>query len=517
MTTSPSAFASAPTSRRVARNSVLHFLSFGLPAVLAVLLVPVTVRSLGPGRFGLLALGWAVAEGAGMFDLGLARTTVRYVADAIARGGERLSEIIIASTLSQVVFGLVAGALLFAFAPFLVGHVFKISPAVKPEAAGMFRVVALHIPVLLAAAALRAALEGAQRFDISTAIRIPGSIASVAIPAAAAFAGASLPQIMWILLAVRLALVVVSGIAVSRTLLSGGLRFLRGFTVIRDLLGFSGWVALSAALGPVLGSFDRFVVGSVVGVVGLGFYTGAAEAANRFLLIPATAFAALLPALTYTSASGGRDRALMVTYAARRQLAALLLPLCLALCIFAPAILTVWLGSAFSAAASSALRILAIGVFLGGLAHLPLALLYGAGRPDVPAKIHVAEVLVHIPLTYALIKMWGITGAGMAWSLRCAADLILYEWASRRALGRPVMNRDERTRTLWLTCLGAGLCAAFAAMWWLWSRFPVLLLSAAGACFLGYAVLGWVAVLAPGERQAWKSMLPPFLLRARGA
>ena len=65
------------SSQRVARNSALHFMSLGLPALTALFLVPVTVSALGPARFGLLALAWAVAEGSGMFDFGMGRATVR--------------------------------------------------------------------------------------------------------------------------------------------------------------------------------------------------------------------------------------------------------------------------------------------------------------------------------------------------------------------------------------------------------------------------------------------------------
>src|ERR1700680_2743032 len=89
--------APAGTSQRVARNSVLYFSSLAVPAMAAVFLVPVTVRSLGPARFGLLALAWAVAEGSGMFDFGLGRATVRFVADGTSRGAERVKEIVLAS------------------------------------------------------------------------------------------------------------------------------------------------------------------------------------------------------------------------------------------------------------------------------------------------------------------------------------------------------------------------------------------------------------------------------------
>lgn len=478
-----------------------------MPAITAVFLVPVTIRALGPTRFGLLALAWAVAEGSGMFDFGLGRATVRFVADATGKGGERLREIVLASFFSQTAAGVIAGVLLFLLTPVLVTRVFTIDPAAIPEATAMFGVLALHLPVLLATASLRAALEGAQRFDISAALRIPGATASVAIPAFVASAGYSLAAILWSLLIVRAALLVVSATVVSRTLLRDRWRMPANVRTLREMLGYSGWVAVSTALGPLLGSFDRFVVGSALGVTALGYYTGAAEAANRFLLIPVTAFSALLPALAATDATGERERALMVTRAARRQMAALLLPLCLALFAFAPAFLRIWLGPDFADAAGTALRILAAGVFFNGLAHLPLALLYGSNRPDLPAKIHLAEIVIYLPLTVMLVRTWGIAGAALAWAIRCVADLVLYELVSRRALGRCADDSVERVRTARLFWTGTGLTAALIVA----GRIGDTHLPAAIALMaLGlalYSALAWSNVLSPDERRAWIGML----------
>ena len=498
-----------PISQRVARNSALYFSSLAVPALAAIFLVPVTVRALGPARFGLLALAWAVADGSGMFDFGLGRATVRFVADGTVRGTARVREVILAGLFSQTSAGILAGLILFFAAPALVSHVFTISPALLPEAIAMFRVLAFHLPVILCIASLRAALEGAQRFDLSTALRIPSSLASVAVPAIAASLGASLPTILWILFAVRFVLALLNAEAVRRVLLQRRWGVPQGFTTLREMLGYSGWVAISTALGPALASFDRFVVGSVVGVTALGYYTGAAEAANRFLLIPATAFSAMLPALTATDASEGRGRVLVVTRAARRQLEALLIPLCLALFVFAPAILGIWLGPRFGQIAGQSLRILSVGVFLTGLAHLPMALLYGSARPDLPAKINLFQVAVHVPLTILLVRWLGITGAATAWTIRCAEDLILYSWASRRAIGRAPSDALEssRYRSLWVS--GIILAIAFGAAYWLRDLSLVAASAVLALAVAQYAWVGWKLVLTPNERRAWAGMLSP--------
>ncbi|MDP9202233.1 MAG: polysaccharide biosynthesis C-terminal domain-containing protein, partial [Gemmatimonadota bacterium] len=184
-----------------------------------------------------------------------------------------------------------------------------------------------------------------------------------------------------------------------------------------------------------------------------------------------------------------------------------LLPLCLALFTFAPAILRGWLGPSFGAEGGTALRILAVGVFLGGLAHLPLGVLYGAARPDLPAKIHVGEAILYVPLTFALVRAWGIPGAALSWTIRCAADLVLYEWATRRAIGRCEIDLAEVARTRRLSLLGIGLAAAFSLVVWLGGAYVTAGLALVAVGFAGYALLAWLRVLSVEERAAWLSML----------
>ena len=494
------------TSHRVARNSVLYFVSLGVPALAALFFIPVTVRALGAARFGLLALAWSIAESTGIFDFGLGKATIRFVADATAKSTERLKEVVVASLLTQSAMGVLAGIVFFLIAPLLVHRVFTIAPENQAEALAMFRVLALHMPVLLFLGSLRASLEGAQRFDVSTPLRLPGSVASVVVPAVAAFAGYSLTAILWMLLAVRVALALITAYAVRRTLIkrwSGP----TSFGVLREMLGYSGWVAISTAIGPVLGSFDRFTVGSIVGGAALGYYAGAAEGANRFLLVPVTAFSAVFPALAAVDAREGRERTIAVTRAARRQLAALMFPLCLGLFVFGPALIGVWLGPAFSQAAGPAFRILAVATFLAGLAILPLALLYGSGRPDLPAKINIVQTALHIPVTIIAVRSLGITGAGLAVAILRLEDLVFYEWATRRFIGVPAHDVEARSRErAWLLSASVlTLVFATAAVVTSASRVATIALVLVGLSAYGW--FAWLRIITPRERIAWTSML----------
>ena len=113
---------------RVAHNTLLNFLGLAVPLALAFFVMPVAARHLGPARFGLLGLAWAITEYLTLFDLGLGRAIVKFVADALHHDSAELSEIVSVSLYAQLAAGIVGGAAFALAAPALVHSVFRLPP-----------------------------------------------------------------------------------------------------------------------------------------------------------------------------------------------------------------------------------------------------------------------------------------------------------------------------------------------------------------------------------------------------
>jgi hypothetical protein len=115
--------------------------------------------------------------------------------------------------------------------------------------------------------------------------------------------------------------------------------------------------------------------------------------------------------------------------------------------------------------------------------------------------------MVHVPLAFLLVKSLGITGAAVAWTLRCGADWLYYEVATRRAVGRSVEDfaEEERTRRLlWLTlamALTLGLTAWAGNIRW------QVVIGVVVLAFLAYGIVSWSKVLSDEERRAWLAVL----------
>ena len=486
---------------RVAHNTLLNFMGLAVPLALAFFVMPVAARHLGPARFGLLGLAWAVTEYLALFDLGLGRTTVKFIADTLHRAPDDLTEIASLATSIQLAAGIIGGAAFAFFAPALVRAAFHLPAALSGEAVAMFRVVGFSLPIVLLLSALRGILEGAQRFDLSNAIRMLSSAASVALPAIGAVAGASLPSIMWWILISRAIVCVLYLFAIGRALPTLKWRIPSQWSRSRDLLSFGGWVLVSNVVSPVLVYFDRFALGAIVGVAAVGFYTAPYEGVTRLLLVAVSLALSLLPALTALETRGDRERATSLISSSARTLMVVMAPPLALIFAFAPTLLHVWLGPAYAAESATALRILSVGVFVVALAQLPLVTLYAVNRPDLPAKFHLTELVIHIPLTILLVRQFGIAGAAAAWSIRVGLDLCLLLAGSARSTGVSIAAiAGGRTARVGAAILGLVATMLVAAA--LLDSAPAIATLLTLASIAGFLGLSWSWIMLPTDREA---------------
>ena len=157
----------------------------------------------------------------------------------------------------------------------------------------------------------------------------------------------------------------------------------------------------------------------------------------RLLIVPGALAGVLFPAVSAaygTGAPGAIAERLALT--SLRYITAILAPVVMLLIVFAGPVLRLWLGPEYAVQGAPAFAILAAGVFINSLAFVPSAYLYGRGRPDLPAKFHMGELVLYVLAGWLLIRNFGITGAALAWTLRVTVDTALLGIAMWRVSAR---------------------------------------------------------------------------------
>jgi O-antigen/teichoic acid export membrane protein len=237
---------------------------------------------------------------------------------------------------------------------------------------------------------------------------------------------------------------------------------------------------------------------------------------TRLLLVAVSLSASLLPALTSLETIGDRRRSNELVSSSARTLMVVMAPPLALIFAFAPALLHVWLGPAYAAESFIALRILAVGVFANALAQLPFVTLYASNRPDLPAKFHILELVIHIPLTILLVRQFGIAGAAAAWTSRVILDLCLLTGASAHCTG--VRVDAVAGGRIWRIGLATvGLVVALLGAERILGSMPEAAIILSIASVTGFLALSWRLILLVTERDAIARILGVYSAAVRRA
>ena len=416
--------------RLLVRNSVLNLIGQGGPLVAAFFAIPLLVKGLGIDRFGVLTLAWMVIGYFSLFDFGIARALTKFVAEKLGAGQEETIPALVWTSLSlMLILGLAGAVVLGLLSPWLVRRALNIPLALQTETLHSFYVLALAIPVVIATAAIRGALEATQRFGFINAVRLGSGVFTFFAPLLTLLFSKSIFPMVVVLAAGRL-LVLLLYLAFCLHSMPG-LR--RGFALQRievaPLLRFGGWITVSNIVSPVMVYVDRFLVAALVSVAAVAYYVTPYSVVIYLLLVPTAIAGVLFPAFA-TSFVQDPDRTQRLFARGVKYVFLAIFPIALLIVVLARQGLDLWLGAEFAEYGTRVLQLLTVGVLINSLAQIPFSLVQSAGRPDLTAKLHLIELPFYLVAVWWVTRNFGIEGTAVVWSARVTVDaLILFRMA----------------------------------------------------------------------------------------
>lgn len=480
----------------VLRNAGLNLAGHILPAIAAVVSIPIIIRGLGMERYGILSLALVIVTYFALFDFGLGDATTKFVAGALGRGEpERLPFLIWTSLALIGVLGLTAGSAMFAVSPLLARKLLNLSLGLQGEATNAFRAMAMAVPFMLLASGLRGTLEAQQRYDLVNAVTIPTNVANYVVPIAAIYLHVGLVPIMACMAIVRAVTCLAFFLLSLRLFPEVRHTVTVNFREARPLMVFGGWLAISNLTWPVLLYMDRLVIGSVAAVAVVPFYAAPCDIVTRLWILPAS-WVALFPAFSAV----GEDRFEEVADMCARgvkHLALLMGPIVIFSIFFARTILHTWLGGNFADRSTLAFQILALGVLVNSVGSVPDRLVKGLGRPEMIAKLHITELPIYAVLLYLSTKEWGIVGTAIVWSLRCLIEAAIVFAISARLV--PSSGEAMKRAGGWSAAVS--LCLLTLVMFGVRLLFRgVPLAAASSGVLVCFVAASWYRVLDDADR-----------------
>ncbi|MBI4500140.1 MAG: flippase [Gemmatimonadetes bacterium] len=490
--------------RKLIQNAGLNLLGSGFPLLLSLVTIPIIIKGLGLDRFGILSLAWGVVGYFGLFDLGLGRATTRFMAQAWGRGDRPLAAAFFATSLGFNLFlGLAGGGLLAFLTHWLVDGWLNIPAPLIEEARRSFLWLSVAIPLVVGGAAITGALEAKGSFGVLNAIQLAESLLLRLGPVAALLFTTRLDAIVLLMVLTKAASVAAALLAclVSIPELRAHARPRRGLLV--PLLNFGSWLTVTNVVGPLMTYMDRFVVGAMLSMRAVAYYTAPSDALRRLQMVPSSLARVLFPVFGgVTAGAPSRDQFHLYRQSIKFVTIVLVLP-ATAIIVLARDLLGIWLGPGFAANSAVVAQVLAIGAVINAVAKPPYALIQGLGRTDVTAKMHLLEFGCYVGLLYGLGSWFGVAGVALAWTIRAGLDT----WLLVRYAGR-MMRSTGPFEAPYLTATGVSAALTLAIAWLVSQASPLAMrLVGAGVIMAGFVVLSWYRLMAADERTQLRGYL----------
>ncbi len=389
------------------------------------LLVPQLLRGLGPERFGLWSLFFALTGYLSALDLGFSQGTLRHVAAARARNdGREAGEFALVGLLGY----LVLGAAWLVLTPWLrepVLDLLRIDTIHRADAGAAFMMGPVAFAFTGTAMVTATSLQGWGRFDLANGV----TFSSVLVQAGGALLSL---QLRWGLLGVIRSAVIGAAVAtlVGLLLLRLGAKGFawgspaRAARRLREAMAFGGPLQLANILGVAHQQLDKLLLTRYVTLALVTPYEIGLRTSTVLGSIPQQLLLALIPAASALHATGDAAGLRAAYDRSGRWVMAITAAVAAAFLGGAPRLLGAWLGTPPAGA-----ELCLVGLTLAMVAAMTTgtgtAIARALGRTRYEAEYSGLGLGVHIVLGLLLVPRFGLEGALAA---TLAANLLASAW-----------------------------------------------------------------------------------------
>lgn len=405
----------ATQKSRFLRNVIWSWTGVGVNILLGLFLSPILVHKLGVAQYGVWVLLFSTMDYLRLLDFGLRAAVINRCARHNAQGDSRgVNETIN----TAILYFLAMSAICCAFALLFSGPamtLFKIEPALQPDARLLLVIIALSISARLIFSPVTAALEALQRFDLinrayigNLTVRAVGSLALLLsgyglLPLGYLVLAVAVGEDLWNFLSLRR---VFRDLHLSPRLISGdAFRALVGYGKHSSVLTVANMVELQA---------PATVLGAMCGPTEVAFFA----LPWRLLMYTTEAFTKVGQITASVTAeldvrSDARNVWNMAV-ATNRNCLGLFMPVAIFLCVYATPLLTVWVSPEVGQRSGTVLPVLVVPFLLAIAAQFNSgAVLQGQAKHRTYAWSMVAEVVVMIVVSLIVAPRYG--AYGVAW------------------------------------------------------------------------------------------------------
>jgi O-antigen/teichoic acid export membrane protein len=402
-------------------NTIFNIAGNILPAIAAMLFLPLIMKNLGDESFAVFLLILIIIGTSGIFDFGIGRSITQKVSSE--KCIEKKAEIFITSLFGLLIIGLVITIILF-----FVFLFFKNSSTIYAEIFRIFGLLSLGIIFSLLNVSTKSYLEGLHLFRN---INIYKTLTGLLIFILAYLISKQNNDISYIVLMILIIRII------HFYLLLKNILNLENFSIekryfsnlmLKELFSNGKWFAISNIIGPLTMYMDRFIISGLLTAAIFNYYALSMEVAVKILIFPMSIMGVFFPILV--SYYNEKDFNSIRSTTKKMYLyifLLIILPIVL-LFNYSEIFLSLWIDENFAENADYTFKIILIGVAFSSLTQIPFTLLQATKEAKNTGLVHLYTFFPYIILLLLMTKEYGLNGASYTWIARTLLVFFLFNF-----------------------------------------------------------------------------------------
>ncbi len=401
---------------RLTKNVIYNVAGQGVVLLLSLFAVRFIFRRLGDDVFGIIFFNLVLTSVlTNALELGVSATIVREISRHFESERIYVRDLIRSASLLYWAIGLLLVAIVWAAAPLLVTHWVNLKTIGPGTAATILRILSVTALVALPKSLYASLIRGRQMMGLNNAVDVGTAIVQQT-------------GILLLLLAGGRVYVVAAWISVSATLgiiayiLVAARLFGWGFLapsfsryVARRNIDFTSQMMVISVLSLVHVQAAQLIVSKLLPIAEFGFYGFASSMANRATFVTGAVAQAAFPSFSGLIGSDLRP-ILLRQYRKLQDLVCYgTLPLFTGICFAAVPVYTYLFNAGVAQRLLLPTAFLALGTWMNATLNIPYMLSLAMGKPEIAARLNLYALICVLPVTAALIFVFGLPGAGFSW------------------------------------------------------------------------------------------------------
>jgi O-antigen/teichoic acid export membrane protein len=397
----------------LARNVATRYFALIVEAALGIVVLPYTVYHLGTSQYGLWALTTAVTQYFTSLQLGYGGALVKFVAEFRAKKDPRgLNEVL--STMYWIYTALGTAAYLLAVVvAWFLPRWFNLDPEQARVGQIVLLISSAQVALFFPFSVFGGVINGFERFYVNNIVGTVFNVAASVGQVAVLWAGYGLVELVATTTIIRTLPFLIYRLNAYRAFPELELR-LRHFRRdrLRDLTGFSVYLAVIDWSSRLAYATDNIVVGRLLGTSAVGVFAVGSRLTEQMLKITNQLHTLLFPAVVHRATTGERDGQQVLMVKATRFQLAIAFAIGAAVAADADVLIRAFFGPDFGASVPI-LQLLSFVVVLRAWMAMPSTVLKGTGRQRYVAIASTVAAVANALLSVMLVKLMGLTGSAM--------------------------------------------------------------------------------------------------------